>query len=82
MPRMSETNRGGDDEQVRRDTSYSPASDKETEQRQQDPAESAATDDAAIDENDVKVLPGTGGPDDTGDVEVDDDELNMPRNPS
>ncbi|WP_157156508.1 hypothetical protein [Diaminobutyricimonas sp. LJ205] len=79
---MSETNRGGDDEQVRRDTSYSPASDKETEQRQQDPAQSAATDDAAIDENDVKVLPGTGGPDDTGDVEVDDDELNMPRNPS
>jgi hypothetical protein len=79
---MNDTERGGDDEQVKRDTAYSPASDRETELRQQDPAESAATEDASIDDADVKVLPGTGGPDDSGDVDVDEDELNMPRNPS
>lgn len=32
---------------------------------------------AGPDPRDVNVLPGTGGPDDVGDVEVDPDELNM-----
>jgi hypothetical protein len=30
-----------------------------------------------VDPDDVKVLPGTGGPDDVGDIEVDPDELNL-----
>jgi hypothetical protein len=34
-------------------------------------------DDTAPDPGDVNVLPGTGGPDDVGDVEVDPDDLNM-----
>lgn len=81
--RMSDTeNRGGDEEQTRRDTAYSPASDRETEKRQANPDESPATADEDIDGDDVKLLPGTGGPDDSGDVEVDEDDLNMPRNPS
>ena len=76
-----DTERGGDNEQTKRDTSYSPASDRETEARQQNPASSDAVDDHDIDTDDVTVLPGTGGPDDSGDVDVDDAELNIPRNP-
>jgi hypothetical protein len=32
---------------------------------------------ASADADDVRVLPGTGGPDDVGDVDVDPGELNM-----
>lgn len=39
---------------------------------------SEAMDDEEIDEDDVKVLPGTGGPDDVGHTEVDPDEINLP----
>ncbi|HEV7951605.1 MAG TPA: hypothetical protein VGP24_17725 [Glaciihabitans sp.] len=42
---------------------------------------SEATDDPAVEADDVKVLPGTGGPDDVGDVEVDPAELNMDGHP-
>jgi hypothetical protein len=66
-----------EDESVERDTTYSPASETETRERQEDPAESRATADPDIDENDVNVLPGTGGPDDVGDVEVNPDEINF-----
>jgi hypothetical protein len=65
-----------DDDQLLKDRSYSPSSGRETEVMQSDPEES----DAARDAGDrVQALPGTGGPDDVGDVEVPDDELNMPR---
>jgi len=71
--------RGGDlsdDDQLRKDRSYSPSSGRETEAMQHDPEES----DAARDAGDrVRALPGTGGPDDVGDVEVPDDEVHMPR---
>lgn len=65
------------DESVERDTSYSPASDTETRERQKDPAESPATADPDIDDDEVKVLPGTGGPDDSGDVEVNPDDIDF-----
>jgi hypothetical protein len=52
---------------TRKDRSYSPSSERETAERQADP------DGSAIDG--VMQLPGTGGPDDSGDVEVPDDEL-------
>lgn len=58
---------------VRKDMSYSPASERETAQKQHDPD---LPDD--IDASQVQVAPGTGGPDDTGDVEVDPDDLNIP----
>jgi hypothetical protein len=59
-----------------RDTSYSPASETETQQKQNDPL--PATVDEDIDPDDVRVVPGTGGPDDAGDVDVDPDDLNVP----
>lgn len=55
---------------------YDPASETDTQAKQDtDVAESGATDD--IDADEVKVLPGTGGPDDVGEIEVDPAELNM-----
>jgi hypothetical protein len=66
-----------EDEAVRKDMSYSPASDTETERKQQDPLPDAAAEDD-IDTDAVRAVPGTGGPDDTGDVEVDPDDLNLP----
>ena len=39
--------------------------------------ESAATADPDIDEERVRILPGTGDPDDQGDIQVDDSEFNL-----
>lgn len=79
---MSETNATNDDEQVEKDTSYSPASEQEMEAREGSPRSSEATKDPDIDQDDVTVLPGTGGPDDQGDVEVDEEDLNLDGNPT
>ena len=68
-----------DAEQTGKDVSYSPASGRETEQRQASP-DSAALHDPDIDDDDVNVLPGTGGPDDVGDVDVDPDEIDLQGN--
>lgn len=54
------------------DTNYSPASDTDTQRLQDAPADSPAFDDPDIDQSAVKVLPGTGGPDDEGDVTLPD----------
>ena len=71
---MSDTD-SGDTEQTRKDTSYSPASETET-QAKQDGSRPEAIDPDAADK--VKVAPGTGGPDDVGDVEVNDEDINLP----
>lgn len=63
-------------ESLRKDMSYSPASETETQAKQDDPLPEAVDDD--IDPADVRAVPGTGGPDDAGDVEVDPADLNMP----
>lgn len=63
--------------QTEKDVSYSPASDRETEERQKSPRESAAT--ADVGEDGVQTLPGTGGPDDNGAVDVPPSELHPPR---
>jgi hypothetical protein len=55
-----------DEELTSKDTSYSPASERETAAKQDDADALPAN------------PPGTGGPDDTGDLEVDPDELNLP----
>ena len=68
-----------DAEQTDKDVSYSPSSGQETEQLQDSP-DSAALDDADIDPADVNVLPGTGGPDDVGDVDVDPGEIDLEGN--
>jgi hypothetical protein len=57
-------------ENIEKDKRYSPGSDTDTERLQDDPAGSPAFDDPDIDESAVKVLPGTGGPDDEGDIEL------------
>ncbi|MCU1439503.1 MAG: hypothetical protein JWP85_500 [Rhodoglobus sp.] len=57
---------------IEKDTNYSPASDTDTDRLQDAPAASPALDDPDIDESAVKVLPGTGGPDDEGDVTMDE----------
>lgn len=62
-------------EQLRKDLSYSPASEAETAAKQEDPPETP--DD--VDADAVRLAPGTGGPDDAGDVEVDRDDLRMPQ---
>ena len=55
-----------------------PESEDDTEALQdRDVSESAALDDADISESDVRTLPGTGGPDDEGDVDVDPGELHL-----
>ena len=57
-----------DKDSVDKDTVYSPGSDTDTDRLQDAPASSPALDDPEIDADAVKVLPGTGGPDDEGDV--------------
>lgn len=63
-------------ETVRKDMTYSPGSDTETERKQQDPLPDSLDDD--IDADEVRAVPGTGGPDDVGDVDVDPEDLNLP----
>ena len=63
-------------DQIRKDRTYSPASETETSRKQEEHTSENLVD---IDTDDVKVAPGTGGPDDVGDVEVDESEINMPR---
>jgi hypothetical protein len=63
-------------EQVRKDISYSPASETETQHKQADPLPETVDDD--ISATDVRAVPGTGGPDDVGDVDVDAEDLNLP----
>jgi len=62
----------GDDELTRRDMSYSPGSERETEALQGDPGDSPAMED--VEGARIGNLPGTGGPDDTGDVMPPDEE--------
>ena len=63
-------------EQVRKDMTYSPASETETQHKQDDPLPETVDDD--IRAEDVRAVPGTGGPDDVGDVDVDAADLNLP----
>lgn len=58
------------------DTSYSPGSETETQQKQEDGLPDRVADD--VDADRVNVAPGTGGPDDVGDVDVDPGEINLP----
>jgi hypothetical protein len=63
------------DDDLHKDTNYSPGSDTDTERLQDQ--HSPALHDEEIDDEAVKTLPGTGGPDDEGNVEVDPEELNL-----
>jgi len=65
-----------DSDAVEKDMSYSPSSETETQQKQDGQPPAALDDD--IDPDAINVAPGTGGPDDVGDIEVDPDDLNLP----
>lgn len=69
---------GGETEEdvVRKDMRYSPASETETEQKQSEQGLPDGVDDD-IDPDDVRVVPGTGGPDDVGDVHVDPGDIDL-----
>ena len=62
-----------DPEQTRKDVTYSPGSEAETAAKQADPLPDAIDDD--IDTSRIRAVPGTGGPDDAGDVELDPEEI-------
>jgi hypothetical protein len=62
-----------DVEQTRKDVSYSPGSEDETAAKQRDPLPDGIDDD--IDVERIRAVPGTGGPDDAGDVELGPDEV-------
>ncbi len=67
-----------DEESRLKDTSYSPRSDREQEVRNAPGGQVGMPQrDPDIDEDTVNLLPGTGGPDDQGDVDVPDDEFNL-----
>lgn len=63
---------------VDKDSNESPRSNRETDELQSsDVEESVAVHDEQIEEDDVNVLPGTGGPDDVGDVDVDESDIRI-----
>ncbi|BDZ47889.1 hypothetical protein GCM10025867_01300 [Frondihabitans sucicola] len=55
----------------------SPRSDTTTDDLQESPVEESAAVDDETNQDAVVTLPGTGGPDDGGDIEVDESELNL-----
>src|SRR6059058_3262456 len=65
----------------RKDTDYSPSSDREVGALQDDQAGSPALADPDIDRDAVKVLPGTGDYTDDGEVTVDPEDVHIPRRP-
>jgi len=62
-----------DTEQTRKDVSYSPGSETETAAKQADPLPDGVDDD--IDATRIRAVPGTGGPDDAGDVDLDPEDV-------
>lgn len=58
-------------EVVEKDMTYSPSSGTETEELQHDDQSSPALADPDIDASRITTLPGTGGPDDSGDIDSD-----------
>ena len=56
---------------------YHDGNERDVEVKQRESvSESAALDDHEIDSSKVRVLPGTGGPDDVGDTETEPDDYN------
>ena len=69
------------DPSERLDTDYSPSSERETEALQDDQDGSEAFEDPGIDRSEVRLLPGTGDPDDPGDVELKPGDIHWPSLP-
>ncbi|MFB2555330.1 hypothetical protein [Herbiconiux liangxiaofengii] len=67
-----------DNDLTRKDMTYSPSSGRETDELQHDAAGSQALDDPDIDQSRITSLPGTGGPDDVGEIDIEGAEINIP----
>ncbi|HEV7623007.1 MAG TPA: hypothetical protein VGO26_02645 [Amnibacterium sp.] len=65
----------------RKDTDYSASSHRDVAALQEDQEGSPALDDPDIDRDAVKLLPGTGDFTDDGQVEVDPEDVHIPRRP-
>lgn len=79
---MANLEKHNEEEIVRKDTNESPTSETDTSVKQTETVETSAREDGDVDEDDVNLLPGTGGPDDFGDVEVDPEDLNLSGDPA
>ena len=64
-----------DEELTTKARAYAPGSERETQVKQDD----QSTHSPDVDTDDVELLPGTGGPDDNGQVDVDPGEIHRPR---
>jgi hypothetical protein len=62
---------------LEKDTTNTPSSDTDTEVLQSNEVHESSAVDGDIDESQVTTLPGTGGPDDEGDIDVDPKDLNL-----
>ena len=75
---MSDASAVPEDQILKKDVTYSPESERETRAKQDDPVTVSKTaQDSEVDETQIEVLPGTGGPDDVGEIDVDPSELNL-----
>jgi hypothetical protein len=64
-----------DEELTTKDRAYAPGSERETQVKQDDQSTHAPD----VDTDGVDLLPGTGGPDDNGQVDVDPGEIHRPQ---
>ena len=62
---------------LKKDTSYGPSSERDDEALQNERVTDSAAVDSDMDSSEILVLPGSGGPDDVGDIEVDPSEFNL-----
>ena len=65
------------EQDLKKDTSYGPSSERDDEALQEERVTDSAAVDSDMDSAEILDLPGTGGPDDDGDIEVDPSELNL-----
>jgi len=65
------------EEDLEKDTSYSPSSERDDDVLENEAVTDSDAVDADMDSSEILVLPGTGGPDDVGDIEVDPSEFNL-----
>lgn len=62
---------------LEKDMSYSPSSERDDDVLEDERVTDSHAVDPDMDSSEILVLPGTGGPDDVGDIEVDPSEFNL-----
>ncbi|WP_165063144.1 hypothetical protein [Marisediminicola senii] len=75
---MSDISAVPESEELRNATTNTAASERDVQASQdEEVTDSATAAESDVDDSQVQVLPGTGGPDDVGEIEVDPSELNL-----